>query len=475
MDNFFDYVLLSRIQFAVTTLFHIIWPTLSIGLSLFLVTTEALWFGTGKEVYYRHSRFWSRVFLLNFGLGVVTGLPLEFEFGSNWAKFSIATGDFFGNILGFEAAMSFMLEAGFLGIMLFGWNRVPPGVHLFATSMVALGASLSAFWIMTASAWMHTPAGVHLENGQIVVDSYYEAIFNPNMPWAVSHMWVASVETTLFFIGGISAWHLLRDRNRDFFSASFKLALIGAIVVTPLQLFIGDGAGHVVAETQPAKLAAIESHWDTNPPGQSAPWAVLAWPNPEKQANDWAIEIPYGLSLLSTRSLTGQVKGLRDFPTKDRPPILIPFYAFRIMVAIGMVLFFIMLWTLWSWTRGQLSAERIHRQTRLLQAWVTAIPLGYIAVEMGWLTREVGRQPWILYGLMRTEEGATVLSAGTVVASLFAYGVTLTFLLAGFLVFLARIIGRGPDLTSPVPRYRGTSGLQSDSSVRIEEQSRKAD
>jgi cytochrome d ubiquinol oxidase subunit I len=473
MDNFFDFVMLSRIQFAVTTLFHIIWPTLSIGLSLFLVTTEALWFNTGKEIYYRLSRFWSRIFLLNFGLGVVTGLPLQFEFGSNWAKFSIATGDLFGNILGFEAAMAFMLEAGFLGIMLFGWNRVPPGIHLFATSMVAVGASLSAFWIMVASAWMHTPAGVHLESGRVVVDSYSEAIFNPNMPWAVSHMWVASVETTLFFIGGISAWHLLRGRHRDFFFASFKLVLIGTVVVAPLQLFLGDGAGHALAETQPAKLAAIESHWKTNPPGQAASWKMLAWPNPDKQANDWAIEIPYGLSLLSTRSLTGQVKGLRDFTRKDQPPVLIPYYAFRIMVVIGSALFFLMLWTLWAWVRGQLSAERIHRQTALLWAWVAATPLGYIAVEMGWLTREVGRQPWILYGLMRTEEGATVLSVGTVAASLLAYTVILTFLLIGFLVFLARIIANGPDLTSPMPSYGEISRFRGDSSVGTEEQSGK--
>jgi cytochrome d ubiquinol oxidase subunit I len=409
--------------------------------------------------------------LLNFGLGVVTGLPLQFEFGSNWAKFSIATGDFFGNILGFEAAMAFMLEAGFLGIMLFGWNRVAPAIHLFATSMVALGASLSAFWIMAASAWMHTPAGVHLESGRVVVDSYREAIFNPNMPWAVSHMWVASVETTLFFIGGISALNLLRGRHRDFFFASFKLVLIGTVVVTPLQLFLGDGAGHALAETQPAKLAAIESHWETNPSGQAASWNMLAWPNPDKQANDWAIEIPYGLSLLSTRSLTGQVKGLRDFPRKDRPPVLIPYYAFRIMVAIGSALFFLMLWTLWSRARGQLSAERIHRQTVLLWAWVAATPLGYIAVEMGWLTREVGRQPWILYGLMRTEEGATVLSAGTVAASLVAYSVVLTFLLAGFLVFLARIIANGPDLTSPMPSYGEIARFRGDLSVGTEKQS----
>ncbi len=235
-------VILSRLQFAITTLFHILWPVLTIGLSLFLVVTECLWLRTGDIDWYHHSRFWGRLFLLNFSVGVVTGLPLEFEFGTNWATFSKVGGEFFGNILGFEGAMAFMLEAGFLGIMVFGWNRVPRGVHLIATVMVALGASMSAFWIMVANSWMQTPVGGHMENGRFVVDSYLDAIFNPDMPWAVSHMWVACLETSLLVIGGASAWHLLRGRNLAFFRKSFLLAAGLAVIMTPLRSGLATAA-----------------------------------------------------------------------------------------------------------------------------------------------------------------------------------------------------------------------------------------
>jgi cytochrome d ubiquinol oxidase subunit I len=461
MDYFSNPVFLSRLQFAVSTHFHIVWPVLSIGLSLFLVLTESLWFRTGRALYYRHTRFWSRIFLLNFGLGVVTGIPLEFQFGTNWSAFSVATGDFFGNILGFEGAMAFMLEAGFLGIMLFGWNRVPPPAHLFATAMVALGASLSAFWIMSANSWMHTPAGTHFENGRVVVDDYFAAIFNPAMPWALSHMWVASIETTVFVTGGVSAWYLLHRRHGDFFLESFRLSLIIAVIAAPLQILLGDRSGATVAEYQPAKLAALEGHWHTNPPGTGAPWAIVAWPDREKQANAWAIEVPNALSLLITHRLTGTVRGLGDFPREDQPPVAIPFYAFRVMVALGLLMASLVLWTLWASSRGKLAADRVHRQTALLRAWVWAIPSGYLAVEMGWLTREVGRQPWLVQGLMRTEQGATPLAAATVWTSLLGYVVILTLLFGGFIFFFRRIVQQGPDLTSPVPvlgsRGPGTS------------------
>jgi cytochrome d ubiquinol oxidase subunit I len=335
--------------------------------------------------------------------------------------------------------------------MLFGWERVAPGVHLFATGMVAFGASLSAFWIMAANAWMQTPSGVHLENGRVVVDSYGAAIFNPGTLASVTHMWVASVETTLFLIGGISAWSLLKNRHREFYRVSFKLALLGAVVVAPLQILLGDLSGNVVARHQPAKLAAMEAHWETNRSGEGAPWVALAWPDRERQTNAWALEIPYGLSLLTTHSTTGEVVGLRDFPRHDQPPVALPFYAFRLMIVIGFALAFLMLWSVWSWGRGQLSAERIGRQRRLLRAWVAAAPLGYLAVEAGWITREVGRQPWVVYGLMRTEEAATPLPAAVVAASLGGYALVYGLLLLGYLFFARRIIRQGPDLTSPLP------------------------
>jgi cytochrome bd ubiquinol oxidase subunit I len=331
-----DYVvILSRLQFAITTLFHILWPVLTIGLSLFLVVTESLWLRTEEVAWYHHTRFWGRLFLLNFGIGVVTGLPLEFEFGTNWAAFSTAAGGFFGNMLGFEGAMAFMLEAGFLGIMMFGWQRVPRTMHLIATIMVAFGASMSAFWILVANSWMQTPAGGHMENGRFVLDSYLQAILNPDMPWGFSHMWVACLETSLFVIGGISAWYLLRGRHVAFFRKSFLLAAGLAVIVTPLQIWIGDSSGKVVFKEQPAKGAAIEGYWNTNPPGEAAAWAIVAWPDKAQQRNVWQVTIPGVLSWLATGSLRGQVIGLRDFAPNDQPPLLpLLFYAFRIMAGV---------------------------------------------------------------------------------------------------------------------------------------------
>ena len=448
-----DYVIvLSRLQFAITTLFHILWPVLTIGLSLFLVVTESLWLRTNDVAWYHHTRFWGRLFLLNFGVGVVTGLPLEFEFGTNWATFSKVAGGFFGNMLGFEGAMAFMLEAGFLGIMMFGWQRVPRTMHLIATTMVAFGASLSAFWIMVANCWMQTPAGGHMENGHFVVDSYLNAIFNPDMPWGVSHMWVACLETSLFVIGGASAWHLLRGRDVAFFRRSFLLAVVLAVIVTPLQIWIGDSSGKVVFREQPAKGAAIEGHWTTNAPGQPAAWALLAWPDKAQQRNDWQLSIPGVLSWLATGSVDGKVVGLHAFSPSDQPPLLpLIFYAFRIMAGIGFALFFLMVWTGLAALRGRLRTDTISGQKLLLHAWVSAIPLGYIAVDMGWTVREVGRQPWVIYGLLRTSDAVSNLSAGSVGFTTIGFFVIDALLLTTFVFFACRLVRSGPDFSLPVP------------------------
>jgi cytochrome d ubiquinol oxidase subunit I len=452
MEAWFDHLMLSRYQFALTTIFHINWAVLSVGLSLFLVVLEALWLASGDDDYYRHARFWGRLFVLNFALGVVSGLPLEFQFGSNWGRFAVATGGFFGNILGFETTFAFMLESGFLGLMLFGWGRLSRGLHLFATCMVALGASLSAFWIMVANSWMQTPAGGHWQAGRFICTNFLEALFNPDMFWGVSHMWVACLETTLFAVGGLSAWYLLKRRHAAFFTKSLKVALLAAVLITPAQIYLGDGSGRAVARNQPAKLGAMEAHWRTNPPGTGAPWKALAWPNPAEEENSWTfLTIPRGLSLLVTHSFSGRVPGLRDFAPEDRPPILIPFYAFRVMIGIGFLLFFLMLWSGWQWRRGRLRPEVIVGQKLLLAAWVGAAPLGFLAVETGWLTREVGRQPWIIYGMMRTSEAASRLPAAAVWSSLLGYLAVYTLLLLGLLVFAVRIIKRGPGFEAPIP------------------------
>jgi cytochrome d ubiquinol oxidase subunit I len=446
------YLVLSRAQFAITTLFHILFPVLTIGLSLFLVVTEILWLRSGETAWYHHCRFWSRLLLLNFGVGVVTGLPLEFEFGTNWAPFARAAGGFFGNLLGFEGAMAFMLEAGFLGIMMFGWRRVPRPMHLIATAMVALGASLSAFWIMDANSWMQTPAGGHMAAGRFVIDSYFRAVFNPDMPWGISHMWVACIETSLFVVGGISAWYLLKGRETAFFRRSFLLAASLAVIVTPLQIWLGDASGKTVFAYQPAKGAAIEGHWRTNPPSEGAPWAIVGWPDQARQQNDWALDIPDLLSWLATGSLAAKVAGLRDFPLQDQPPLLpLLFYAFRAMAGIGFALAFLMLWTVLAWLRGRLSVLRIASNRWLLRSWVAAIPLGYIAVDTGWTVREVGRQPWVIYGLLRTEDAASPLPSASVAFTAAGYfAIDLLFLVL-FWVFLVRTVRQGPDLTLPLP------------------------
>lgn len=444
---------LSRLQFAFTAIFHILWPILTISLAAFLFVLEVLWVRTGDVAWYRHARFWSRLLLLNFAVGVVSGIPMEFEFGTNWSGFSGFSGPFFGNILGFEGAMAFMLEAGFIGIMMFGWERVPRAVHLFATGMVAAGSSLSAFWIMVANSWMQTPAGVTVVDGRIVVTDYLRAIFNPDAWWSIGHMWVAALETGLVVVAGISAWYLLKRRSPAFFTRSFRLALLMLVFVAPLQLWLGDGSGGDVFRMQPAKGAAIEGHWHTNAPGTAAPWSLLAWPNAAAQRNDWSIELPGVLSLLATHRRDGVVIGLADIPRQDQPPMLpLLYYAFRAMAGIGFLFVLLVLVTARVLYRTRRQPEALAGHRTLMWAWLLAIPLPYLAVECGWIVREVGRQPWLVYGLLRTDAGvSTAISAPEVGASLAMFAVFYAVLLATFAWLALRWLRQGPDEALPAP------------------------
>jgi cytochrome d ubiquinol oxidase subunit I len=445
---------LSRAQFAMTALFHILWPILTISLSAFLFLVEAMWVRTRDVMYYRHARFWAKLLVLNFAVGVVSGIPMEFQFGTNWEGFSRYTGEFFGNILGFEGAMAFMLEAGFIGVMLYGWGRVPRGVHLFATAMVALGSSISAFWIMVANSWMQTPAGVTLTGGKLIVTDYVAAIFNPDMVWGVGHMWVAALETGAFVIAGISAFYLYRRRNPEFFLRSFKLALAALLVIAPLQIWLGDSSGGDVFRSQPAKGAAIEGFWHTNQPGEGAAWALLAWPNQAEQKNDWALELPNMLSVLGTHSLTGRVTGLADIPRANQPPMLpLLFYAFRAMAGIGFWFMLLAFWSAFVWrkTRGRLEAMLSHRA--LLLAWVFSIPLPYVAVEAGWIIREVGRQPWAVYGLLRTADSASNVPVTTISASIVMFLLFYLVLISTFFIFARKWLKQGPDLAATPPVF----------------------
>jgi cytochrome bd ubiquinol oxidase subunit I len=462
MDLLSNTVALSRMQFALTAIFHMLFPVLTTGMGIYLVVVEGLWIKTRNPDYYHHARFWSKLYVLNFGIGVATGLPMEFQFGTNWAPFSEVTGDFFGSVLGFEASMAFMLEAGFLGIMLFGWERVNPIIHFVATIMVAFGANLSTFWILVANSWLQTPTGGEIVNGKFVVQDYFQAMFNPFMLNSVLHMFFATLETSLFVIGGISAWYLLNDRHAAFFTKSLKIVLAAAIAVAPLQIYIGHLSAEQVYHYQPTKLAAMEAQWETTPAGEPAGWNVLAIPNEAAGKNDWAITVPnaLGFVLEFKQKLSAPVYGLNEWQPQDRPRMVgLIYYAFRIMIGIGFFFAALMLWSGLQWLRGKLSPAAITEQKWLLRAWLFSAPLGYIAVESGWIVRCVGRQPWVMYGKLRTADAASHLPAGEVLGSLIGFATIYTVLLTAALYFGSRIIRQGPNLDLPVPHTNGEPAI----------------
>lgn len=448
-----DVVLLSRLQFAFTTAFHILFPTLTIGLALYLLLVEFLWLRTRQDLYYRMYRFWVKIFAINFAVGVVSGITLEFEFGTNFARFSQAVANVVAPLMAYEGMTAFFLEAGFLGIMLFGWNRVPAAIHFLATTMVTLGATLSAFWIMAANSWMQTPQGFALVDGKFMVTSFWEAIFNPSLPTHLSHMLLASYETATFAVAGISAYFLLKGEHKDFYRKSLTIALALAFLTAPLQVIIGDQKGLNVARYQPAKLAAMEAHWETNV-GRGASLLLFAWPDMAAERNRVQVGIPNGLSLLITHSFEGRVQGLRDFPREDRPDALITFWSFRLMVGIGFLMLGMMLWAGFLWWRRRLFEART-----FLRALVLIQPLGFIATVSGWVTTEVGRQPWVVYGLMRTADGVSPIAAGNVVWSLVLFVCFFVLIFISYFYYVFKTLRRGPDLSSPVPPVQRPIGM----------------
>jgi cytochrome d ubiquinol oxidase subunit I len=338
--------------------------------------------------------------------------------------------------------------------MLFGWEKVHRGVHFLATCLVALGTILSAFWILAANSWMQTPAGYQLMNGKFMVTDFVAAIFNPSLPARVSHMIAASFETSVFVVAGISAYFLLQRREVDFFRRSLGIALVMAALFSPLQIFLGDASGRQVFQHQPAKLAAIEAHWETNT-HTGAPFVVIALPDIKGELNHYEIAIPNGLSLLLTHSLDGRVQGLKEFPGEDRPNVLILFWAFRSMVAIGFILFFVMVWGASLWRKGRLFDHRPFLWTLLI-----VHPLGFLATELGWMTTEVGRQPWVVYHLMRTAEGVSPIPAGNVLWSLTLFLIIFPIIGAIYFFYILKTLHRGPDLSSPIPPIQRMAGMQ---------------
>lgn len=432
---------LSRLQFAFTIAYHIVWPTYSIGIACFIALLNILWLSTGKIVYQQLMRFWIRLFALGFVMGVVTGVVLSYEIGANWSAFARITGNVVGPLLMYEALTAFFLEGAFIGIMLFGEERIGPRAHFFASVMVTLGTMLSAFWVLAANSWMQTPQGAYLgRDGIFHVSSWAAVIFNPSMPYRLAHMVCASLVSGTFVIGGISAIFLLRQRHDDFARTGVSLAMWFALILVPIQMFLGDQQGLNTRRYQPMKIAAIEARWQTE---QAVPLTLFAWPDQKAATNLWPIDIPHLGSLILTHSWSGEVKGLDEVSATDRPYVPIVFFAFRAMVGIGTALLLLSIIGAYLRWRGHLFTRKW-----FLTALVLASPLGFVATIAGWVVTEAGRQPYVVYGMVRTANAASRLPAVSVGVTLIFFIVAYTFLLAGFLWFFLQIIIRGPEIAA---------------------------
>jgi cytochrome d ubiquinol oxidase subunit I len=437
-----DPVLLARIQFAFTISFHIIFPSFTIGLAAYIATLEVLWISTGHERYHRIARFFTKIFAVSFAMGVVSGIVLSYQFGTNWSNFSRVVGNVVGPLIGYEVLTAFFLEATFLGIMLFGWNKVPRPLHVFASIAVAVGTTMSAFWILSANSWMQTPAGYQMVDGVAIPTDWLEAIFNPSFPYRLAHMVTACYLTTAFVVLAVGARYLVAGRFPEDGRTMMRMAIGLIAIFAPIQALIGDQHGLNTLEHQPAKIAAIEAHWggETTSPNAGVPLVLFAIPNEKEERNDYQIAIPRLGSLILTHTLDGTFKGLKEFPPNDRPPVAVPFFAFRVMVGIGLLMIAI----------GWVGAFLLWRR-RLFDSdwylWPTQFvwPLGFIAVLSGWFVTEVGRQPWIATGILRTLDAASPVTgwqvATTLVLFVLVYGVVFSM----GIYYINRLIVKGPQ------------------------------
>jgi len=438
MFDFFDALTLARAQFAFTVSAHIIFPAFTIGLASYLAVLEGLWLWTRDARYMMVFDYWKTIFAVVFGMGVVSGIVMSYQFGTNWSVFSDKTGPVLGPLMGYEVLSAFFLEAGFLGVMLFGKNRVGEKLHFFATLMVAVGTLFSAFWILSVNSWMQTPAGYGMnEVGQFVPTDWWAAIFNPSFPYRFVHMVLAAYLTTAFVVGGVGAWHLLRDRDDRGARLMFSMAMWMALIVAPLQVVAGDMHGLNTLEHQPAKIAAMEGHWEESIKG--APLILFGLPDDQAEVTRYAVEVPHLGSLILNHEWNGELKGLKAWPKEERPPSVVVFWSFRLMVALGFAMMGLGLWSAVLRLRG-----RLYDSSWLHGAAVVMAPAGFAAVLAGWVTTEVGRQPWTVYGLLTTAQSSSPLDAAAVGASL------ITFILVYFAVFGAgtfyvlRLMARPP-------------------------------
>jgi len=451
----FDALLLSRLQFAFTIGFHIIFPSFTIGLASFLAVLEGLWLATRREAFKTLYLFWLKIFAISFGMGVVTGVVMSYEFGTNWSVFSKAAAPVIGPLLAFEVATAFFLESSFLGVMLLGWKKVGPGLHFTATCLVALGTVISAFWIISANSWMQFPSGsVVLPSGRLLAVNWMAVIFSPTFPERLIHMVLAAYLATALMVGAASAFALLKGRAAAESKIALRMAVAMCLVVAPLQLLVGDYAGRDILHRQPSKLAAIEGFWETR---SGEPFHLAAWPDRKAQDNRWEISIPRIGSLITAGAEDATVTGLKAFARADQPPVFIVFWAFRVMVGLGLAMIGLGLWGAFLWWRGGPERSRLFLKCATLMG-----PAGFVAVIAGWTVAEVGRQPWVIWRVMRTADAVSPVSAHEVSASLIAFLVVYGLIFTAGVLFILRLIAAGPasegrDAASDRARAPGTA------------------
>ncbi len=432
-----DAVMLARIQFAFTVTFHIIFPSFTIGLAAFIATLLVRWRMTGQDHFHRLARYWTKIFAVSFAMGVVSGIVLSYQFGTNWSRFSEVAGNVVGPLIGYEVLTAFFLEATFLGIMLFGWTRVSPTLHVTAAVLVAIGTSMSAFWILAANSWMQTPAGHEVKDGIAYPLDWLQIIFNPSFPYRFAHMFTACYLTTSLVVLSVGARYLIGNRFHEEAKTMMRMGLGMVAVLAPLQLVIGDMHGLNTAKHQPVKVAAMEAHWDGSKP---ADLVLFAWPNQKEERNDFEISIPNLASVIITHDPNGLFKGLKDFKPEDRPPVLPVFFAFRAMVGIGMLMIAIGLYGVFLWARG-----RLFETSWYLRGLTYAWPLGFIAIVAGWWVTETGRQPFLVYGILRTADAVSNVSFWPVLTSLVLFVLVYSSVFSMGILYINKLIEKGPQ------------------------------
>lgn len=431
-------LILARIQFGFTVSFHIIFPAITIGLASYLLVLEGMWLWKRNPVYRDLYHFWSKIFAVNFAMGVVSGLVMAYQFGTNWSYFSSFAGSVTGPLLAYEVLTAFFLEAGFLGVMLFGWNKVGPGLHVFATAMVALGTLISATWILASNSWMQTPQGFEIVDGRVIPVDWLKIVFNPSFPYRLAHMTIAAFLSTALFVGASGAWHLLRGNDTPAVRKMLSMAMGMLLIVAPLQIVVGDLHGLNTVEHQPAKIAAIEGHWE-NEPGAGVPLILFGLPDMSAETTRYAVEIPHLGGLILTHGWNGQFRGLKEFAPEDRPNSTVVFWSFRVMVGLGMLMLLLGLWAAWARRRGRLYTSR-----PMLRLAVLMGPSGLVAILAGWFTTEIGRQPWVVYGVMRTAHAVSSHSALTLSVTLVLFAVMYVAVFGTGVSYMLKLVARGP-------------------------------